>query len=235
MTQRVPASSTEAHSQEPADLRPRVEELGPVIASLDDVTYTILDISTGGAPRTLLVAGMSVRAQSAHAAIGIARNLAGRNAQAALVDLAKGSVVVSEQLNMPRVPGFSDLAEGAVDFADVIKLDAETTLQIIPAGSPKLNNGLDAPDKFMRVFEALTQTYDCVVLHADMAGIESLMPALKFELPVAVAVLPPKTAPEDAEESLSIVQCLGCPVVVHGDPVARGGRGFSLFGGRRAV
>ena len=235
LTQRVPASSTEAHSQEPADLRPRVEELGPAIASLDEVTDTILDISTGGAPRTLLVAGMSVRAQSAHAAIGIARNLAGRNAQAALVDLAKGSVVVSEQLNMPRVPGFSDLAEGAVDFAGVIKVDAEMTLQIIPAGSPNLNIGLDAPDKFMRVFEALTQTYDCVVLHADMAGIESLMPALKFELPVAVAVLPPKTAPEDAEESLSIVQRLGCPVVVHGDSVARGGRGFSLFGGRRAV
>jgi Mrp family chromosome partitioning ATPase len=222
------------HPQQPLEPSVSVEELGPAIASPDDVIDTILEISTGGAPRTALVAGLSSQAQSAQTAIGIARDLAGRNAQVALVDLAKGSAVVSGQLSMPRVPGFSELADGVVDFADVIKLDEGTTLQVIPAGDPNLNAGIDAPDKFMRIFEALTQTYDCVVLHADMDCIEDLMPALKFELPVAVAVLPPKTAPEDAEGALSIVQHLGCPIVLHGDPVARKRHRFSLFGSRGA-
>jgi Mrp family chromosome partitioning ATPase len=222
------------HPQQPLEPSVSVEDLGPAITSLDDLIDTTLEISTGGAPRTALVAGLSSQAQSAQTAIGIARDLAGRNAQVALVDLAKGSAVVSGQLSMPRVPGFSELADGVVDFADVIKLDEGTTLQVIPAGDPNLNAGIDAPDKFMRIFEALTQTYDCVVLHADMDSIENLMPALKFELPVAVAVLPPNTAPEDAEEALSIVQHLGCPIVLHGDPVARKRHRFSLFGSRRA-
>jgi uncharacterized protein involved in exopolysaccharide biosynthesis len=234
LTQRIPSSSMDEHPQQPLEPSVSVEELGPAIASPDDVIDTILEISTGGAPRTALVAGLSSHSQSAQTAIGIARDLAGRNAQVALVDLAKGSAVVSGQLNMPRVPGFSELADGVVDFADVIKLDEGTTLQVIPAGDPNLNAGIDAPDKFMRIFEALTQTYDCVVLHADMDCIEDLMPALKFELPVAVAVLPPKTAPEDAEGALSIVQHLGCPIVLHGDPVARKRHRFSLFGSRGA-
>ena len=234
LTQRIPWSSMDDHPQQPLEPSVSVEDLGPAITSLDDLIDTTLEISTGGAPRTALVAGLSSQAQSAQTAIGIARDLAGRNAQVALVDLAKGSAVVSGQLSMPRVPGFSELADGVVDFADVIKLDEGTTLQVIPAGDPNLNAGIDAPDKFMRIFEALTQTYDCVVLHADMDSIENLMPALKFELPVAVAVLPPNTAPEDAEEALSIVQHLGCPIVLHGDPVARKRHRFSLFGSRRA-
>ena len=40
------------------------------------------------------------------------------------------------------------------------------------------------------LFEALTQAYDSVVLHADREAVRKLTPALKFELPVVVAVLP---------------------------------------------
>ena len=133
------------------------------------------------------------------------------------------------------MPGFSDLVRGAVDFADVIKLDDGSTLQVIPAGNPTLNDDFDASDKFMRVFDALTQTYDCVVLHADMAAIESLMPALKFELPVAVAVLPPRSTPRDEREPLSVVQRLGCPVVLYGTATKNKPRGVSLFGRKVAV
>jgi hypothetical protein len=71
------------------------------------------------------------------------------------------------------------------------------------------------PDRFMRVFEALTQAYGCVVLHADLAAIEILMPALKFELPIMVAVLPPRGNVESEDEALATFQALGCPVVVY--------------------
>ncbi|ODS00848.1 hypothetical protein AUC68_12925 [Methyloceanibacter methanicus] len=122
-----------------------------------------------------------------------------------------------------------------MDFADVVKLDEGSTLQVIPAGNPTANEGYYEPDKFMRVFEALTQTYDCVVLHADMAAIESLMPALKFELPVAVAVLPSRATPEDERDSLATVQRLGCPIVIYGKGGKQKQRRFSLFGRKVAV
>ncbi|ODR94298.1 hypothetical protein AUC70_06285 [Methyloceanibacter stevinii] len=235
LTQRIAASDENEELETQAVVEPDVEALGPVMGSLHEVVGTVLKSSTGGLPRALLVAGTSVRSPSPQAAIGIARDLASRNEQVALVDLAKGAAVVSGRLNMPRVPGFSDLAVGAVDFADVVNLDDGSTLQVIPAGNPTLNDGYDAPDKFMRVFEALTQTYDCVVLHADMAAIDSLMPALKFELPVAVAVLPPRATPEEERDPLAIIQRLGCPIVVHGTPMKHRQRRFSLFGRKVAV
>ena len=192
VTQRNSASGVKDEWDAPPD----PGGVGPVLGSLDEVIDTILEGSTAGLPRTMLVAGIASRAQSPQAAIAIARGLADRNEQVALVDLAKGAAVVSAQLNLHRVPGFADLTAGSVDFSEVVKVDECSTLQVIPAGNPTTNDGFYKPDKFMRVFEALTQTYDCVVLHADMAAIESLIPALKFELPVAVAVLPPRGSPE---------------------------------------
>jgi hypothetical protein len=65
------------------------------------------------------------------------------------------------------------------------------------------------------VFEALTQAYGCVVLHADLAAVQALMPALKFELPVMVAVMPRGANVEREGDALSTFQTLGCPVLVY--------------------
>jgi len=68
-----------------------------------------------------------------------------------------------------------------------------------------------------------------------MGAIERLMPALKFELPVAVAVLPPRATPQDEGAPLSMIRRLGCPIVVHGTPMKQTQRRFSLFGRKVAV
>jgi hypothetical protein len=132
----------------------------------------------------------------------------------AMILLAYASAV-SGPLGMPRVPGFADLSAGRADFGDVIRVDDETPLQVIAAGNPAVQGEEPEPDRFMRVFEALTQAYGCVVLHADFAAIEILMPALKFELPIMVAVLPPRGNVESEDEALATFQALGCPVVVY--------------------
>jgi hypothetical protein len=84
----------------------------------------------------------------------------------------------------------------------------------------------------MRVFEALTHAYDCVVLHADPGTVRALMPALKFELPVMVAVLPQGASTADEEQALTTFESLGCPVVVY---EASGKRRLNLFGRTAAV
>jgi len=205
----------------------------PVLKSLDAVLDKVLASATGGLPRALLVAGTSPKADATQVAINLARALVDQNEQVVLLDLAKGASAVSGPLGMPRVPGFADLAVGRASFSDVIRVDDESSMQVIPAGSPTTRGTEPEPDCFMRVFEALTQAYGCVVLHADLAAIEALMPALKFELPVMVAVLPSRASVDSQDEALSTFQTLGCPVVVYegnGKP-RRGG----LFGRIAAV
>jgi len=53
------------------------------------------------------------------------------------------------------------------------------------------------------------------VLHADLIAIEALMPALKFELPAMVAVLPARGSVQDEDDALSTFQSLGCPVLIY--------------------
>ena len=68
----------------------------------------------------------------------------------------------------------------------------------------------------MRVFEALTHVYDCVVLHADRDAMRKLRPALKFELPASVAILPAGSAARSVDSvDLTEFTSLGCPVVVY--------------------
>ena len=75
------------------------------------------------------------------------------------------------------------------------------------------------------MFEALTQAYDSVVLHADPEAVRQLTPALKFELPIVVAVLPAGAGDSGAKTDLSEFSALGCPVLVYEqsgkDPLAQ--------------
>jgi hypothetical protein len=65
------------------------------------------------------------------------------------------------------------------------------------------------------VFEALTHTYDCVVLNADPEAVRQSTPALKFELPVVVAVLPAGASARGERADLADFSALGCPVLVY--------------------
>ena len=215
LTQRIAGSTADDDIEILAKPKVGMGTVGPVFHSLDMILEDILEGATGGLPRTMLVAGTSAQADATLAAIDMARTLADSNEQVALVDLAKGGSTVSGELGMPRVPGFSDLTAGQADFVDVVRIDDDSALQVIAAGKPMQSDGSYEPDRFMQVFEALTQVYDCVVLHADLAAMDALMPALKFELPVAVAVLPANGTIETEGQALWTFQRLGCPIVVY--------------------
>jgi len=215
LTQRIASTGVEDTIAVPPSPKVGNGKVGPVVKSLDAVLNHIVASASGGLPRAILVAGVSPDADAPHAAIGLARALVDRDEQVVLVDLAKGASAVSGPLGMPRVPGFTDLAVGRASFGDVIRIDGDTPLQVITAGNPTVRSEGHEPDQFMRVFEALTAAYDCVVLHADLSAIDTLMPALKFELPMMVAVLPKRASVESADDALSTFQALGCPIVVY--------------------
>jgi len=51
--------------------------------------------------------------------------------------------------------------------------------------------------------------------YADREAVRTLAPALKFELPVVVAVLPPGAGAKSLTQDLSDFSALGCPVLVY--------------------
>jgi Mrp family chromosome partitioning ATPase len=190
------------------------DKVGPVLKSLDAVLNHILASGQGSAPRALLVAGASAKVDATAEAISIARSLAKRE-QVVLVDLTRGPAAVSGPLGLPRAPGLTDLAAGRSSFEDVVRVDGDTSLQVIAAGNPKLAGNGDENGRFTPVFEALTQTYESVVLHADREAVRKLTPALKFELPIVVAILPAGAGASSTSIDLSEFSALGCPVLVY--------------------
>jgi uncharacterized protein involved in exopolysaccharide biosynthesis/Mrp family chromosome partitioning ATPase len=198
-------------------------KVGPALKSLDGALNHILASSKGGVPRAVLVAGVAPDVDAAQKAIRIARALVARHEQVVLLDVTRGASAVSGPLGLPRVPGFTDLAAGRASFDEVVRVDADTPLQVITAGNPAIKGNGEDVDRFMRVFEALIEAYDCVVLHADRDSVRRLTPALKFELPVALVVLPQGASVESEAGPLADFASLGCQVVVY-EKTGREGR-----------
>ena len=222
LNQRITAATSEPASdsvRNGAASTPKgsTSKVGPVLKSLDAVLNHILASAKGGGstPRALLVAGVSAKVDATPEAIQIARALVAKREQVVLLDLTRGASAVSGALGLPRAPGFTDLAAGRAGFDDVVRIDADTPLQVIAAGNPKVKAKGNEAESFTRVFEALTQVYDCVVFHADREAVRTLAPALKFELPVVVAVLPPGAGAKSLTQDLSDFSALGCPVLVY--------------------
>jgi Mrp family chromosome partitioning ATPase len=185
------------------------------LKSLDAVLNHVLAAGKGGAPRALLVAGATAKLDATTEAIAIARALAKRE-RVVLVDLTRGPASISGALGLPRTPGLTDLVAGRAGFEDVVRIDDDSALQVISAGNPKLSGANDDEnERFARLFEALTQTYDSVVLHADREAVRQLTPALKFELPIMVAVLPAGAGDSGVKTDLAEFSALGCPVLVY--------------------
>jgi Mrp family chromosome partitioning ATPase len=220
LNQRLAASAAEAANDSPRKgdataSRADGDKVGPVLKSLDAVLNHVLAAGKGGAPRALLVAGATAKLDATAEAIAIARALAKRE-QVVLVDLTRGPASISGALGLPRTPGLTDLVAGRAGFEDVVRIDDDSALQVISAGNPKLSGANDDEnERFARLFEALTQTYDSVVLHADREAVRQLTPALKFELPIMIAVLPAGAGDSGVKTDLAEFSVLGCPVLVY--------------------
>jgi Mrp family chromosome partitioning ATPase len=220
LNQRIAASPSEAANDSikndaAPSPKPGQEKAGPVVKSLDAVLTQILAASKSGTPRAVLVAGASANVDATGEVIHIARTLVAQREQVVLIDVTRGASAVSGPLGLPRAPGFTDLAAGRTRFEEIVKIDDETPLQVIAAGNPKATAKGDETERFTQLFEALTQVYDCVVLHADRDTVRKLTPALEFELSLVVAVLPAGSSGKSAREDLADFSALGCPVVAY--------------------
>jgi hypothetical protein len=216
LNQRLTASATERASDvrmtEMPATRP-IDAVATTLTSFDVVLSHVFAWGRGGPPRALLVGRASEAIDARVEAIAIARAFVAADEQVVLLDLAQGSISLSDLVALPHSPGLSELCAGSARFEDIITIDAETPLHLIAAGARELAVSGDENNTFTAIFAALTATYDSVVLHADRAALRKFAPALRFELPIAVAVT--SAAAREAATDLSLFAALGCPVVVY--------------------
>lgn len=194
---------------------PRCDKTDPALNSLDTVLNHVFAAGRGGAPRALLVGSGWAGVDATAEAVSIARALAARSDQVVLVDLACGPISVSGALGLPPSLGLADLSAGRAGFEDIVRIDAETPLQVIAAGNPKLTASGEGSERITSIFEALTQAYDGVVLHTDHEALLKFTSALRFELSAVIAVVDAAAGAGGAKIDLSEFSALGCPVLVY--------------------
>lgn len=226
----------DARRKDAVPSKPGSGRVGPVLKSLDAVLNHVRARSAGSTPRTVLVAPVSTEIDATDEAIRIARALLSGKQRGVLVDLARGATAVSGRLGLSRAPGFTDLAAGRVGFEDVVQVDDETPLQVIPAGNPTVKADGNQTDSVARIFEALAQAYDFIVLHVDPETARRLEPALDGRLQVVVAILAPGDSAKGGDRTLAEFTAFGCSVVPYeqGGGERRSGRS-GLFGRAAAI
>ena len=114
---------------------------------------------------------------SSAALIGFARNLA-REGRPILIDLDSQAEQVIPLLGArseaEKMAGLTDLLEGKASFADVIHRDYASRLHFVPFGSAESFD----PDDLDTILDALTQTYDFVLLAAPTLATSEMPKAL---------------------------------------------------------
>jgi polysaccharide biosynthesis transport protein len=196
-----------------APIDPRFAALGdeapPVDAfgSAEELTEHIAGLK---APVVAMIVAEALP-QALAASLEVTRKLASRG-RAVLVDLGQADGWLDDTLETGEQPGpISGLAEllaGEVDFADALRRDAASGLDIIPAGSGDIaSEGLD------EAINVLAAAYDFIVIHTPDWRSESALAALDFasELVLIARPAPLRRAMSDAAEILAAV-----PVAVRG-------------------
>jgi Mrp family chromosome partitioning ATPase len=82
---------------------------------------------------------------------------------------------------------------------------------VISAGNPTVRTEKGS-ERLARIFEALAQTYDFIVLHADRVTARTLESVLAGRLHSVVAVLAPGEGKSSAT-SLAALTAFGCPIL----------------------
>lgn len=160
----------------------------PLLKSVDAVVSHVESRARGGVPHRLLVTGIG-GLDAAPDALSLSRALARKDRRVMLLDVSRGASSISDALRVPRSPGYVELATDRASFEEVIRVDPESTLQVIAAGSPRGALPEDPKAALRRVLMALAEAYDSIVVHADLATARELSGVL-FEgglMSVAVA------------------------------------------------
>jgi len=185
----------------------------PTLSSIDDVLVHLRGQVAPDAPRAILVMAARPEIDASHEAIRIARAQSADQRLCVLVDLTHGAI--GSKPGISPTPGFAELAAGHAGFDDIVHVDDETQLQVIPAGKAAAKQETK-PERLALIFEALAQAYHFMVLHADRETAFNYQPVLAGRLRTVLAVLASgEGKSRRAEPALAELAGFGCTVMLH--------------------
>ena len=205
-----------------AEASRRSEPIAPVpangrakstLSSIDDVLAHLRSRAAPDAPRAILVMAARTEIDASQEAIRIAREQSADQRLCVLVDLTHDAI--GPKLGIRRSPGFAELAAGSAGFDEIVHVDDETPLQVIPAGQAAAKQEAK-PERLARIFEALAQVYHFMVLHADRETAFNYQPVLAGRLRTVLAVLASGEGKSRSAEQVSAeLAGFACTVMLH--------------------
>jgi len=144
-----------------SDIRPR---FAAAVGTIEEFASGLRSDREAG--RRVSVMGASRHVGTTKAAIMLARALA-KDARVILIDLALQAPSLSVISSEPSAPGIAEVIRGAASFGHVITRDKLSSVHLIAAGIASEDAAtMLASQRLTMIIEALTHTYDHVVIDA---------------------------------------------------------------------
>ncbi len=152
---------------EPVAPMPRASDPYPDRAApIIDLERTASELrALGDGARKITVMGVAQPDGTSLTALTLARLLA-RDAGVVLVDVSMSSATLKAVMSDPSAPGLSDLAMGTASFGQIIGKDRMSRVQIVGAGTGRVDAAMLQSPRLTMTIDALMRVYDHVVLDA---------------------------------------------------------------------
>lgn len=196
--------------------------------------------AASGPAHTLVLAPGHENAASAQDSLDVAHALAGAGLAVGIVDCLPSEPGIAGLVGLSNIPGLAELLAGTARFEDIIHAEPGGTVQIIPPGvlsTEMLMQGRGS--SWGRVHDAVSQIYDCVILHSSIPIARWLVAGLPPHQVTGVLVTGkgnPQLAAQFADQ-LSTSVGAGVEVVTYSGSRGHSGRRgfFSAAPGRAAA
>ncbi len=147
---------------------PEHREAAYHIGAIDDIADDLRENGTSG---PIAVFGAARGLDTSWTALKIARSLAEKTSRVILVGLGSADAAIRIASNDPAANGLAELADGAASFGNIITKDRQSGVHLISSGrAPSDRTGILASDIVPVSFEALSRSYDYVVVAAGAIG-----------------------------------------------------------------
>lgn len=168
----VAASAAEIFATPPTPPAPAAPVESCAAISLGGITDMLHERGSG---RTLVVAARRT-VDATNEALELTRSMARASQRAILVDLPETFDGLTTELGFSGSQGIGELVSGIAGFEDVVRRDPKSPAHVMLRGHPRLNPAHKGEDQaFSSVLDALDQTYDQVVMHANGSAALNLL------------------------------------------------------------
>ncbi len=143
---------------------------GVIRATLQQLSSQLQALRNEGTFKACAMAGVGGGNEGAALSLALARDLADSGLKTVLVDLEGQNSILPDLLELPLVPGLTDLLLGTSDFSKAIQRDRTSALQFIRHGKSDAMADSQLPSRMEAITKTLSGIYDVVLLYAGEAS-----------------------------------------------------------------